>query len=673
MSPVSEPDGVLLLAAILACAFSGVIGLFLPAKSRAGERIAAGLLAAGALAGVIVTLRVLAGAAAVRIEVPSPLTTGALLLIADPLSAAFLLPVFLVSGLGGIYALGYWPEREHPETGRRLRFFYGLLSASMALVAVSRSGVLFLIAWEVMALSAFFAATVEDREKPVRDAGWVYLIATHSGTLFLFAMVALLHARTGSFEWKALETGSGQSGLDTAIFLCALVGFGFKAGIVPFHFWLPGAHANAPSHVSAMMSGVMLKMGVYGILRVSSLFANPPAGWGTALLLIGAVTALVGVALAMTQSELKRLLAYSSIENIGIIFLGLGMALLGASHAAPPDWAILGLAACVLHVWNHSLFKPLLFFAAGAVLHATGQRSMDAMGGLLRRMPRTGLAFAVGSLSVSGLPPLNGFASEWLLYVALFTAFSDSTHGTLLPGLAIPALALVGGLALASFVKAFGIVFLGAGRRSEALHAHDAGLAMWGPMAALGAACVLAGTLAAWIAPALDGVAGGWFRGGTGGRAVAALAPLSWLAVMGAGLFGAALLLWLVFRVLSRRTTAPSTITWDCGYAQPSERMQYTGRSFSEWIAERFLPRSAQPLIDARGPEGLFPRGARFRSESPDPFSHRVYQPILEACARRFTHLRFLQQGRLRIYLIYILVTLLLLLGWAAVRVIYPA
>ena len=252
----------------------------------------------------------------------------------------------------------------------------------------------------------------------------------------------------------------------SVVFLLALVGFGAKAGLFPFHFWLPGAHAGAPSHVSAVMSGVMLKVGLYGILRITSLYGAPPAWWGGLLLVLGATSALYGAALAAGQNDLKRLLAYSSIENVGIISTGIGVALLGRS-AARPEWVALGLGGALLHVLFHSLFKPLLFLGAGAVIHGTGTREMDLMGGLLKKMPKTGAAFAIGCAAVAALPPLNGFFSEFLVYLGLLRAFSGPGEA-LLAGFAAPALALAGGVALAAFVKLFGIVFLGNPRSEKA-------------------------------------------------------------------------------------------------------------------------------------------------------------------------------------------------------------
>ena len=385
----------------------------------------------------------------------------------------------------------------HPENGRKLRFFYGTLTAGMALVVIARNGVLFLFGWEIMALSAFFLVTTEDGVREVRRSGWIYLVATHVAALCLLALFSLLRAASGSFSLEPLQAnsltpaGTMYPWSATAIFVCALVGFGLKAGIMPLHVWLPGAHANAPSHVSAIMSGVMIKMGIYGLVRVLGAAAAPPLAWGYTVLGLGVVSGVLGVAFAVGQHDLKRLLAYHSIENIGIIVIGLGLALIGRTLARA-DWIVLGLGGALLHVWNHALFKSLLFFSAGSVIHATGTREIDRLGGLAKAMPRTSLAFLVGAVAICGLPPLNGFVSELLIYLGLFGTLGIG-EGSACPlaAFAAPALALIGGLAVACFVKVFGAVFLGSARTEVARHAHESAGSMLGPMGVLMGCCLL--------------------------------------------------------------------------------------------------------------------------------------------------------------------------------------
>ena len=667
----ASPDAALLLGAILLAGLSGVPGLLARKGGPGAERPAALLLGTGSLLGLVAVFRVLFLGKGFSVEIASPLPGGPVLLAADALSALFLVPVFLVPALGAVYGLGYWPEALHLRDARKLRFFLGLLAASMAVVLLVRSGVAFLVAWEVMALAAFFAATTEDRQPAVREAGWIYLVATHAGTLGLFGMVALLGSATGSFAWVAPEGRLPVGPEAHAVFLLALFGFGAKAGLFPLHFWLPGAHAAAPSHVSAVMSGVMLKVGLYGLLRVVSLYAAPPAWWGGLLLVLGAASALYGAALAAGQGDVKRLLAFSSIENVGIVTTAIGVALIGRASARP-EWVALGLGGALLHVLFHSLFKPLLFLGAGAVIHATGTREIDRMGGLLRRMPVSGTAFAAGCAAVAALPPLNGFFSEWLVYLGLFRAFAGPGEA-LLPGLAAPVLALAGGLALAAFARLFGAVFLGSARSGNADEGHEAPLAMRAPILALALACLASGLATPFLARGVDAATRAW-AGAAGTMPLSSAAPLAAVSLWGAVLLALLAAVALALRFLLRRTPLSRAATWDCGYARPTSRMQYTGSSFGEWVAFRLSPRALAPRLEERRPEGPFPRAARANeAEARDPLLLRLLEPLAGRWGRRFHGLHALQEGRLSIYLVYVVGTLVALLAWSVVRGWIPA
>ena len=318
-------------------ALSGVPGLFCKRDSDAGQKLAVALALIGSVVGMTGAL-----ASLWRPVVPTSV------IALDGLSVIFLLPIFLIPALGGIYGLGYWKQAEHSGNGQKLRLFYGLVTAALAGVTIAANSILFLVAWEIMALSAFFLITTEDEELAVREVGWVYLVATHTATLFLFALFAIMRNVTGSFALIALPGGLAP-GIATAIFLLAVIGFGFKAGLMPLHMWLPGAHAMAPSHVSALMSGVLIKIGIYGLVRVGSLLPHPLLWWGGLLLVLGVISGVLGVVFALGQHDLKRLLAYHSIENIGIIVMGLGLAMLGRTLQRA-DLVALGLAGALLHV-----------------------------------------------------------------------------------------------------------------------------------------------------------------------------------------------------------------------------------------------------------------------------------------------------------------------------------
>ena len=663
-----------ILLAIAMLGTSGIPALFGRRRSPVGQRFAVASMVLGSVVGLSGLGRVLAAPDPVALQMCWLLPAGSFSVAVDAVSAVFLVPVFVLPALGAVYGLGYWRQREHPANGRKLSFSYGLLAAAMALVVIARDGILFLIAWEVMALAAFFAATTEDHEPAVRQAGWVYLIATHVGTLCLVALFALWERTSGSFAWAPLSPAAvaQHPEVATALFLLSLAGFGFKAGLLPLHVWLPGAHANAPSHVSAVMSGVMLKMGVYGIVRVAGWLPAAPSWWGCLLLGVGAVTALAGIAFAIAQRDLKRLLAYSSIENIGIMMLGVGLALLGRATERP-ELVWLGLAGCLLHVWNHALFKGVLFLGAGAIIHETGTRDMERLGGVARRMPQTAALFLVGSVAICALPPLNGFVSEWLLYLGFLRSVSLSGGRVwLIAGFGAVALAMTGALAAACFCKVYGTVFLGESRSSATAHSRDPGRLLLGPMAGLAGGCLLVGVVPAVVAPLLDRAVGAWTglpatAAGAGGWQ--ALAPLTWIPGMALLLVLAVAAIILLLRPVVRRATPRSVGTWDCGYARPTARMQYTGSSFGQSLAELFTwvlwPSRHLPRIQA-----LFPRVRGFEQSVPDTILDRLVTPVFLLAERLLLRLRFLQQGCIQAYVVYFLaaVLVLLLLGvWAHV------
>jgi hydrogenase-4 component B len=654
----------LILAAVVLMAVSGVPGLFLGRNSGAGQKLAALLILAASAVGLAGLLAWFLIEGDQELTFPWAVPGGEFAVALDSLAAVFLVPVLVIAPLGAIYGLDYWRQAEHPDNTRGLCLFYGLLATGMALLVVAQNAVLFLAAWEVMALAGFFLVTTEDKKPEVREAGWVYLVATHTATLALVALFALLRQASGTFTLKALAAGTISPGLATAVFLLAVIGFGLKAGIMPLHVWLPGAHAMAPSHVSAILSGVMLKMGIYGLVRVTGLLPGPPAWWGGCLLVLGAISGILGVAYAIGQHDLKRLLAYHSIENIGIIVMGIGLAMLGRSLGRD-EWILLGMAAALLHVWNHALFKSLLFYSAGAVIHATGTRAIDQLGGLARRMPATGLAFLVGAVAICGLPPLNGLVSELLLYLGLFhTLDHGQASGASFTAFAAPALALIGALALACFVKVYGVVFLGQGRSPAALRAHEAGPFLLGPMAILAGMCFLIGLAPSLAVPLLQEGAFAWAQElTTTAPALATLAPLGWVSVIGCLLMGLVLVGAVLLRNRLRVGGVAPAGTWDCGYAAPSARMQYTASSFAEMIVGLFAW-GLRPRTHAPHDLPLFPTEAHFHCEVDDAVLDEAARPAFRLGASLFGRLRFLQQGGIQTYLLYIFAGLVVLLLW---------
>jgi len=653
---VGDP-AVLLIGASLFAALSGLpLALRLLPPSLA-QRLAAVMIFAGSALGLTGAISSLLSHNKTLYEISWPLPFGPHLFALDPLSALFAIPILIVASCCSIYAIDYWPATEHPRTVRKLTLFFGLLVSAMLWVLMARSTAVFLFGWEIMALAAYFILTTSDEEFEVRKAGTLYLICTHIGTLTLFAFFSLLKEGSGSFALPAPASLHGATGLATAIFLLALIGFGLKAGIMPLHIWLPSAHANAPSHVSAIMSGVILKIGIYGLLRTLSFFTSIPLWWGITVLTLGVISGVVGVVFALGQHDIKRLLAYHSIENIGIICIGIGIGLIGATNGSNL-LVLLGIGGALLHVINHAVFKALLFLGAGSIIHAIGTREIDRMGGLLQSMPRTGLLFLVGAVAICGLPPLNGFVSELLIYLGLFNGALHSS-GAAAAALAAPFLALVGGLAVACFVKVFGVVFLGVARSPEAAHAHEAGISMLLPMVLLASVCIGIGFFPLLMAPILDSAVSTW-HSGTASLSLFNEAPLGWISFFA---FALLFLITALYYLNRRNATAPTAETWGCGYLAPTSRMQYSASSFAEMLVGLFSgllrPHGHQPSIT-----GSFPASTRFDSHVPETVLEQIYLPFLQWANNKLAPLRQLQHGHLNIYILYTLLTLVALLSF---------
>jgi formate hydrogenlyase subunit 3/multisubunit Na+/H+ antiporter MnhD subunit len=647
---------VLLAGAIALPALSGLAAAGLARRPAIAQRAACAMVCAGSVSGLAAAAAVLSGAG------PAP---TALPLRLDALGACFLAPISIISGAGAVYGLRYHPQADAGVAAVRLQLFYGLAVAGMALLVAASGAVVFLIGWEVMALANFFLVLTEHERPEVQRSAFLYLASTHVGTLALFAVFALLRQAAGSYDFAAMAglPASGASG--TRIFLFALVGFGLKAGLVPLHFWLPPAHAAAPSHVSALMSGVVVKTGLYGLLRITGLFDGIPDWWGVVVLAAGGLSAVLGVALALAQHDLKRLLAYHTVENVGIIAMGAGLALLGRARG-DPALILLGIAGAALHVLNHALFKSLLFLGAGAIQHATGTRELDRLGGLARGMRATAIAFIVGATAIAGLPPLNGFVSEWLVFRGFLGALG---RGDALAFAAVgaPLLAFVGGLAAACFAKVVGIAFLGAPRTPEAEGAHDPPATMVLPMAALAALCAAVGIAPALLVAPLARAAEAWSR-----APAPLLAGPASEATRSAAIVSAAALLLLVFagvawavrrRRLEARPPAAPVETWSCGFAAPTARIQYTSSSFAELLVRRFswvVP--ARP--EGETVRGLFPEAAAFHTRVPDPVLDGALVPTARAYGWLAARARLLNIRRIQLQMLLVIATLLAALAW---------
>ena len=638
-------------AALLLVAAGGMAAGML--VGRGAPRLWLGLTLAGATAGLAAAISVLAGGR--EWEWWSAFSVGGepLHLRLDGISAFFLVLLAVVAGAGAAYAHEYWADRMHPRSARSTRGWWSAMVLSLGLVLLASNGLHFLIAWELFTLSAYFLITLDRQQRAVRAAGWLYLVASHVSVLALFAFFALLAAHTGSWELGPMRERTELAPL----FWLALFGFGLKAGLFPLHVWLPSAHANAPSHVSAIMSGVVIKMGIYGLVRFSG-WLPMPVGAGWVVVALGVASAVLGVAFALGQHDLKRLLAYHSVENIGIILIGLGFALV-AVEQGDTVWGRLAFAGGLLHVWNHGLFKALLFLGAGSVLHATGTREMSRLGGLWRTMPWTAGFFALGAAAISGLPPLNGFVSEWLVYLGLFDASLSRSHAA---WAAIPAailLGVTGAMALACFVKVCGVVFLGAPRSAAAARAHECGVMMRGPMLLLAGACVTIGLAPVLFWPALARVTSAWRPVWSDATPPAPLVMLGGVHLVLATLAGLAG--WWLWRRVNRPGLARA-LTWDCGFAAPTPRMQYTAGSFAGIITGWFAW-ILRPEVHEQRAEAVLPVGASHVSHTPETVLEHVVEPAGVVVMLASSAARRRQHGRVQSYLFYLLIGVAVLAG----------
>ncbi|HSE02907.1 MAG TPA: hydrogenase 4 subunit B [Methylomirabilota bacterium] len=660
----------------------GAAAAVLTAGGIARRLVATGAVVGGG-AGLGIALVVFTTGAPFVLEVPVLLSIDdGLAFRLDALGAFFLGLVGLVAIPCAIYGVGYSEAYEGRHSLRLLGAMLNLFLLTMSLVPCAGNVLTFLLMWEGMSLTSYFLVLTETDERDTVLAGGWYLAMTHAGLAFVLAAFLLLAAGATSTAFGDLRAAAPALSptARNAVFLLALLGFGSKAGIVPLHVWLPRAHPAAPSHVSALMSGVMIKLGVYGLVRVGlDLLGGGPAWWGALLIGLGALSAVIGVLYALMENDLKRLLAYSSVENIGLIFIGIGTGFLFLSFKVAPA-ALLALAAALYHALNHAAFKGLLFLGAGSVLHATGTRDMNVLGGLIRGMPWTAACFLIGSLAIAGLPPLNGFVSEWLLFQSLLPAIGSPVPLVApLMTLAVGVLALTGGLAAAAFVKAFGIAFLAIPRSPAADRAHEAPRSMRLGMGILAVMCAGFGLAAVAILPALaDALA-------ASARLPAPALPLGaglslfmpgGFARMSPVLVAAGLALaiggtWLGVRVLAGRRPLRISETWGCGRVVQTPRMEYTSTAFAEPLRRVFaeLYRPTQDLsIDFHPESRYFVQSIEYRSEIIPWFERYLYAPLVTRVRRWGVQTRAIQSGSAHAYLTYLVVALVGLLVMLLVR-----
>ena len=657
------------LAAVLLLVFGGAAAVALRSRPRPSRAAGQAGAIAGCSVGLAGAVRALASGTPEQLIAPSFMPGGAIHLQIDALSAFFLLVIFGLSILTAIYGGAYMTGRGEDGRAASGWFHLNLLTAGMATVVAAHDGLLFLVAWEIMALAPFFLVVFDDRDPAVRHAAWTYLAATHLGTAFLLVLFVVLGEFAGSSDFDAYPAAmSTHPEACSLAFVLALVGFGSKAGIVPAHVWLPEAHPVAPSHASALMSGAMIKVGIYGLVRLLTMLGAPPAWWGWLLLAVGASSGILGVLFALAQHDLKRLLAYHSVENIGIILLGIGAGVLGLATGAPL-LAVIGFAAGLLHVLNHSIFKGLLFLGAGAVQHAAHTLNLEELGGLLRRMRWTGATFLIGAAAIVGLPPLNGFVSEYLVFYAGFAAVVEPNAAIAVAGLAtIIAMGLIGGLAAACFAKAFGIVFLGSPRSMDAAEAHEVSWPMIAVMAVLAVLCLAIGLAAPAVVAVLPPVvaaATGLPLAAVQSQLLGSAAPLAVAVFVFAAASAVAAAVWVWRRRRLGRAGVRRGPVWGCGYLFPTARMQYTASSFVQPLTTQFrvFVRNRETLAP---PRGYFPGSASYASDSGDPVLRLLFVPTFRWFDRVANRLDVIQHGHTHIYVLYVAATLVVLLVWAS-------
>jgi hydrogenase-4 component B len=646
---------------------------------RMGKDLGFGIAAVASLSGCLLALSVLLTGSPYHFEFQKTLPFGPLSIHIDQLSAFFLAVISLLGTAVSIYSFGYMEEYAGKRNVALLVFLYNIFLLSMVVVVIAGNAVLFLIVWEIMSLATYFLIIYEHEDPSSRRAGILYIVMAHAGTALLLAMFVTLAGYAHSFSFDAFHGVSMEipSSIQTCIFLCALIGFGMKAGIIPLHIWLPEAHPAAPSNVSALMSGVMIKIGIYGMVRVFFYFLGPgPEWWGILVLVIAVASAVLGVLYALMEHDIKRLLAFHSIENIGIILMGIGAALLFSSFGSKA-LASIALLAGLYHVINHATFKGLLFLGAGSVVQQTHTKNIEELGGLSKKMPWTSLFFLIGAAAISALPPLNGFISEWLTFQALLLGFTISDLAVKLAvPITVALLALTGALAAACFVKAFGITFLGLPRSAHAEQAHESPRSMLFAMGILATACLVLGVAPGMMISLINPVTSSLIGGSNSalitlnagslaipGGAGTGVSPIILLALLG-GLMALPVLIGFVLGGNIRKRTA---MVWACGLEKVKPRMQYTATGFSKPIRMIFsnIFRASHEIEISEETSAFYQPQIRFELKTESIFLKYLYDPVRKASIYAATIAQRIQTGHLQSYLAYIFIALILLLLFA--------
>lgn len=657
----------LFFAGICAILAGGIISTLLPERLKSWT--VAFFTGCGAALVTFVSISVFFSQEPLQAQYMLSYPAGAVTLVLDRLSAFFAAVISVISFIGTVYAIGYMkPYYGKGRTTTSHFLFLPVLIASMITVVVVQNVVAFLIAWEIMSLSSFFLVAFENEREEVYEASINYLVAMHVGVLFLMGGFLAVAFKSGSFDFASFTAVFAENkGLANLVFVLLFIGFGTKAGFVPFHTWLPRAHPAAPSHVSGLMSGIMIKTGIYGILRVLTLIKTPGVEIAYFVLGISLVSGILGVAYAIAQHNIKRLLAYHSVENIGIIGIGIGLGMLGLAYGSEP-LALLGFAGGILHVLNHSLFKSLLFFATGGVYQKTHLLDIELLGGMVKFMTFTAVAFLVGSIAISGLPPFNGFVSEFFIYWGMLNGLmAGKMFLSIAMIVSFASLAFIGAMALLCFTKVFGVVFLGSPRSRYHETPTEVSNTMKFAMALQMAAIVLIGLFPNYAFSGISLVARTFM---TGEGAPPDAAPyLATLGGVSKGLLifiGISAVLFILRALLLRKRSVYLYKTWDCGYQAGNVRMQYTASSYAAPFLRvfRFLFSWHTHL---KKPEGLFPKEADYESHALDRFEQGIINPLISLIERFLNAFTWIQSGSTQQYILYGLIFLIAITLWIMV------
>ncbi len=670
----------LFISTLLFFVFGAIASLVLQKYPRAANTVSHLSAAVGSSLGLALSAVLLLTKTVFAFSMTTSFPLLTIAIRVDSLSALFIGIISVVSLASSLYGMGYMRNYYTKYSIGMFGFFYNLFILSLLLVASAYNGLYFIFVWEIMSLTSLALVTFEHKDANTIEAGYIYFIMTHVATAFITIAFFLIYQTTQTFDFAIIKQQAAHIPflVQTLIFICCLLGFGTKAGIIPLHIWLPRAHSAAPSHVSALMSGVMIKMAIFMFFRIFlDLIPSVPLWLGVTIVILGGFSSVLGVLYALSEHDSKRLLAYHSIENIGIILLGLGTGIIFLSLGNPVI-AAFALTASLFHTVNHAIFKSLLFLAAGSVIAVLHTRNMEEYGGLIKRMPYTSFFFLIGAIAISGFPPFNGFVSEWLTFQGLFTGIASSSM--LLKSLFIFAagsLAFTGGLAAACFVKAFGVTFLARARNEKTEKVKEVGIEMVVPMGLLAVLCLALGVFSGYILPYLQGIIGNSFAFSRDASmythdafiqiptnsATLHMPAIFLLITVGV------LITWIITKVINPKQKEVSGELWDCGYTELTPRMEITATGFSRSLIiifrGIFKPSKQHTIEYVDADLRYFATSSTVTVDMENLYEKHIYYPLHKRMHAFSLKVRSLQGGTINNYLLYILIMLLILLLWA--------